>query len=97
MMHLSLKGDWTFTASHDTALMKNRASEGVIFLFSTLYAAHEAFEKRALFEEQPLAVASPSVIVPVWNVVLYPAGRAFWNHVELLSVEQFAFDPRLFP
>jgi hypothetical protein len=43
------------------------------------------------------AVAVPSVIVPVWNVVLFPQGRGFWDHVSLESVEPFEFDPRLSP
>jgi hypothetical protein len=43
------------------------------------------------------AVAIPSVIVPVWNVVLYPEGVGFWEHVSLISLEPFEFDPRLFP
>jgi len=46
---------------------------------------------------KPLAIARPSVIVPVWNVVLFPAGGGFWDHVALETVEPFEFDPRLFP
>jgi RES domain-containing protein len=45
----------------------------------------------------PFALAVPSVIVPVWNAVLYPQRRGFWEHVSLESVDAFAFDPRLFP
>jgi len=45
----------------------------------------------------PFAVAVPSVIVPAWNVVLYPKGIGFWDHVSLESLEPFEFDPRLFP
>jgi hypothetical protein len=45
----------------------------------------------------PFAVALPSVIVPAWNVVLYPEGTGFWDHVSLETVEPFEFDPRLFP
>jgi hypothetical protein len=37
------------------------------------------------------------VIVPVWNVVLYPQAVGFWDHVTLEAVEPFEFDPRLFP
>jgi hypothetical protein len=37
------------------------------------------------------------VIVPAWNVILFPHGNAFWKHVSLDSVEPFHFDPRLFP
>jgi len=43
------------------------------------------------------AVAVPSVITPAWNVVLYPAGAGFWDHVSLHSITPFDFDPRLFP
>jgi RES domain-containing protein len=46
---------------------------------------------------RPFAVAVPSVILPVWNVVLYPKGAGFWDHVSLESVEAFEFDSRLFP
>lgn len=44
----------------------------------------------------PIAVAVPSVIVPVWNVVLYPDAPGFWDRVSLASVERVEFDPRLF-
>lgn len=44
-----------------------------------------------------LVFSVPSVIVPVWNVVLYPRARGFWEHVSLVSVEPFDYDPRLFP
>ena len=43
------------------------------------------------------AVAVPSVIAPVWNVVLYPQGNGFWDHVKLENIEPFEFDSRLFP
>ena len=43
------------------------------------------------------ALAVPSVIVPAWNVVLFPKGTGFWKHVSVESIETFAFDPRLFP
>jgi hypothetical protein len=43
------------------------------------------------------AVALPSVIVPVWNVVFYPTRPGFWEHVRLQQMELFDYDPRLFP
>jgi hypothetical protein len=49
------------------------------------------------FDEFPLAMAVASVIVPEWNVVLYPNHYRFWDRVKLVSVAPFAFDPRLFP
>jgi len=45
----------------------------------------------------PIAMAVPPVIVPVWNVVLYPDAPGFWDRVSLVSVEPVEFDPRLFP
>jgi RES domain-containing protein len=45
----------------------------------------------------PIAMAVPSVIVPVWNVVLYLDAPGFWDRVSLASVEPVEFDPRLFP
>lgn len=44
-----------------------------------------------------IALAVPSVIVPKWNVVLYPQCASFWKCVSLKSIEPFQFDPRLFP
>jgi hypothetical protein len=46
---------------------------------------------------EPFAVAVPSVIVPVWKVVLYPQAVGFWDHVTLEAVEPFEFDSSLFP
>jgi hypothetical protein len=54
----------------------------------------------ALLQQQTspsIAMAVPSVIVPVWNVVLYPDAPGFWERVSLASVEPVEFDPRLFP
>ena len=46
---------------------------------------------------KPFAIAVPSVIVPVWNVILFPQQAGFWDQVTLESAEPFSFDPRLFP
>jgi hypothetical protein len=45
----------------------------------------------------PLALGLPSVIVPEWNVVLFPEHPDFWKRVKLISIEPFEYDPRLFP
>ena len=45
----------------------------------------------------PFAAAVPSVILPVWNVVLFPERPGFFQHVSLQSVQPFSLDPRLFP
>ena len=49
------------------------------------------------FGSHPFAIALPSVIVQIWNVVLYPAQIGFSDHVTLEGVDPFEFDPRLFP
>lgn len=79
-------------------------TRGSFWFYSTLAAArdpsgglHEMYSVLRRIELEPLAMAVPSVIVPVWNVVLYPGAPAFWNHVHLESIEPFEFDPRLFP
>jgi hypothetical protein len=54
------------------------------------------FSWRAL-RHNSFAAAVPSVILPVWNVVLYPQGNGFWDHVKLENIEPFEFDSRLFP
>jgi RES domain-containing protein len=55
------------------------------------------FYWRSALEYNSFAVAVPSVIAPVWNVVLYPQGNGFWDHVKLENIEPFEFDSRLFP
>ena len=56
-----------------------------------------AIARKALTGFMWFAMAVPSVIVPVWNVVLYPEAPGFWDHVSLERVDPFEFDPRLFP
>jgi hypothetical protein len=74
-------------------------TDGLFLAFSTLEDARRCFGGSVFGNARNLvfAVAVPSVIVPVWNVVLYPQARGFWDHVSLESVEPFEFDPRLFP
>lgn len=50
-----------------------------------------------IIEGHNLGVAVPSVIVPDWNVILFPDHHRFFQHVSLVSVEPFEFDPRIFP
>lgn len=65
----------------------------VFGIFTTLANARANYP----FRREYCAVAVPSVILPVWNVVLYPEHAAFWDVVSLKSVERFDYDPRLFP
>ncbi len=71
---------------------------GSMAFHRSISEAKERFRlHRSEFTWSSFAVAVPSVIVPVWNVVLYPQRAGFWDHVSLESVEPFEFDPRLFP
>jgi hypothetical protein len=47
--------------------------------------------------DDPIAFIVPSVIVPEYNVVLYPRSANFEPElVRIESVEPFQFDPRMF-
>ncbi|MBV9158553.1 MAG: RES family NAD+ phosphorylase [Acidobacteriaceae bacterium] len=47
--------------------------------------------------DDPIAFIVPSVIVPEYNVVLYPRAENFEpEFVRIESIDPFAFDPRLF-
>jgi RES domain-containing protein len=73
---------------------------GGMWFYRSIAQAKERLEGKDSIQRlvfRPFAVAVPSVIVPAWNVVLFPEGRRFWDHVSLESVDAFEFDPRLFP
>jgi RES domain-containing protein len=77
------------------ALMKLSLNPNRLKVCLTLEAAQNEFRNPNFPPD--FAVALPSVIVPVWNVVLYPRMPGFWDNVTLESVDPFDFDPRLFP
>jgi len=96
LMTIRISGEWNRTEN----AMYDPHTGGCFSFYRTLAHAREAFN----FDPQmlglgvnPFAVAVPSVIVSVWNVVLYPQAVGFWDHVALEAVEHFEFDPRLFP
>jgi RES domain-containing protein len=96
LMKIRVAGDWEI---HKNALTDRRSS-GCFWLYRSIREARVAFTAGELMFAlgmSPFAVAIPSVIVPAWNVVLYPEGTGFWDHVSLESIEPFEFDPRLFP
>ena len=96
IMKIRVSGDW---AMQKNAMIDPRTN-GCLWFYRDLATAISAFRSGPrMFATgmNPIAVAVPSVIVPVWNVVLFPQGRGFWEHVSLESVERFVFDPRLFP
>ncbi len=96
LMKIRVEGDWEI---HKNALT-DRQTGGCLWIYKSIREAISAFKdgpRSYAAGMNPFAVAIPSVIVPAWNVVLYPRGPGFWNHVSLASVEAFEFDPRLFP
>jgi RES domain-containing protein len=99
MMKIKISGNWHTTGSKNIWLSDSRT--GCSFhIVPTLHEAREQYlplVSGLRLLQRRFALAIPSVIVPVWNVVLYPQGIGFWEHVSLESVEPFTFDPRLFP
>ncbi|HEV2324977.1 MAG TPA: RES domain-containing protein [Terracidiphilus sp.] len=96
MMKIRVSGNWS--------LMKNGifdpSTNGTFWFYRDLASARREFiagPRSFAVGVLPFAVAVPSVIVPAWNVVLYPRAVGFWSHVALESVDAFTFDPRLFP
>jgi RES domain-containing protein len=96
LMNIRISGQWE---AQKNSLIDLKTS-GCLWFYRSLAEAKEAFQSTThMFAVgiSPFAVAVPSVIVPVWNVVLYPKGIGFWEHVSLEGVDRFLFDPRLFP
>jgi RES domain-containing protein len=96
MMKIRMSGNWEMKK---IAMIDPRTSSCLWFYRDLATAKSASKNGPRIFAAgmDPIAVAVPSVIVPVWNVVLFPQGRGFWEHVSLESVERFVFDPRLFP
>jgi len=96
LMRIRISGDWGIMPGW----FRDRQTGADFWIYRDLASATRKFND---FQDawggvsRPFAVAMPSVIVPVWNVVLYPDAPGFWDHVSLESVEAFEFDPRLFP
>lgn len=96
LMKIRVKGNWEI---HKNAITDPQ-SDGCMWFYRNIATAKSRFNDGPSYfaaEMNPFAVAIPSVIVPVWNVVLFPQGAGFWDHVTLESVDAFDFDPRLFP
>jgi RES domain-containing protein len=102
LMTISVSGNWEGRENGplDTGIV-DRNTGAAFWFYRTLADAKRAFGYSNFSVVggglAPFAVAVPSVIVPVWNVVLYPQGRGFWDHVDLENIEPFEFDSRLFP
>ncbi|MGH9560146.1 MAG: RES family NAD+ phosphorylase [Terracidiphilus sp.] len=87
MMKIRISGDWEMQKS---ALVDPRTG-GFFWFYQDLASARIAFKRRLpMFAAgvDPFAVALPSVIVPVWNVVLFRKDAGFgstsllraWKH-----------------
>jgi RES domain-containing protein len=88
LMKIRISGAWE---AHKNALIDPKTS-GCVWFYRSLAEAKQDFNAPVRFAGgiNPFAVAVPSVIVPVWNVVLFPQGIGFWNHVSLENIEPFA-------
>ena len=97
LMKIGVSGNWENIIS---GALVDRNTGGCFLSYRTITAAKEFLNRHTHFigvVNIPFAVAIPSAIVPIWNVVLYPLAPGFWDHVTLESVEPFELDPRLFP
>jgi len=94
LMTIHLSFDWP---SSNDDLVIDRSTGMHHLSFKTLAEGTTWFEGSNQLGRDIVAVAVPSVIVPVWNVVIYPRAKRFWDHVTLASVEPFDYDARLFP
>lgn len=102
LMTLSVSGNWEgrdYGPLHTHML--DRDTGAAFWSYRTLALAKHVFDSSTFSKVgaglNPFAIAVPSVVVPVWNVVLYPGGKGFWDHVKLENIEHFEFDSRLFP
>ena len=91
LMQIRLSGNWIESGRYS---VQDSQTEATFAIFPSLaFAKSFATEGPGL----PFAIALPSVIVPVWNVVLFPQRFGFGTHVSLGEVEPFELDQRLFP
>ncbi len=96
MMRIRITGAWSRLQNE----RNDSRTGGKFWALPSLAQARTAFPLLAGLagsRNHPFAIAVPSVIVPVWNVVLYPAETGFSDHVTLESIDPFMFDSRLFP
>jgi RES domain-containing protein len=100
LMKIRLSGPWVRSevpVGLGESSMLFAQPAGRIVIFETISQARKGLAKAPHGFSVFMAIAVPSVIVPVWNVVLYPQNPQFWQQVSLENVEPFEFDPRLFP
>ena len=98
LMTIHVAGSWV---SSDAFTSQPQPFQGPgLIALPTLAQAGVFFEAHSNSRWESLgthAIAVPSVIVPAWNVVLYPRTPGFDRYVRLVKLESFEFDQRLFP
>jgi len=98
LMRIQLRGEWVEQELLNGARLWFDARSGcTIFCFRSLEAAASLVPGKKGPSPGLIAILVPSVVVPVYNAVLYPDAAGFDEHVALTDVSQFTFDPRLFP
>lgn len=96
MMKIRMSGNWEIQKN----VVIDPQTGGCFYFYRNLAKARDSFKDSPPYFAAGMgafAVAVPSVIIPVWNVVLFQQGGGFWEHISLESAEAFRFDPRLFP
>jgi RES domain-containing protein len=97
IMTISVSGNWVDVKNG----LVDPTTKGYFWRYETVAEAKHDFDSPApMFGGglNPFAIAVPSVIVPpvpLLNVVLYPRGIGFWNHVKLEDIKPFDLDSRL--
>jgi RES domain-containing protein len=92
MMKIRVEDVWnsdTRSLNAHPAVVRGSRMSGLFLICRTLDEANEEYHRNPKSFSRYgsyYALAVPSVIVPSWNVVLYPAGVGFWEHVSLESV-----------
>ena len=93
MMRIQFAGSW----AHFGEVLTDEATGATRIMLPSLDAARRAFANPSHPVFQCCAVALPSIILPVWNVVLYPQRIGFWTHTTLASTEASVTTRGCFP
>ncbi len=91
MMRLQLAGNWVSDANQD---LQDQKTGAIVLRRPSLSQADGL--PMAGDASSVIAMAVPSVILPVWNFILYPDCELLSGHLSLQEVLPFHFDPRLF-
>ena len=93
LLKIKVAGNWIRSGN----ILLDRSTSASLTAFTSLADARKAYSALPNPAWNCFAIALPSVVIPAWNVILYPQRVGFWNHVTLEAIEPFTYDPRLFP